>query len=73
MTSRKRKEPTTSLSAAKRRKGFHDVKSEFCVVNASLVLSVPPVFAANPLVGIQEMLDSMVMRCEGAVFFLKRN
>ena len=61
--SRKRKESITRSSPVKRRKGSHDVGSEFRIVNASLVLSVPPVFAANPLVGVQEMLDSMIMRC----------
>jgi hypothetical protein len=67
-SSKKRRESIGRLSTAKRRKESHDTNSEFCVVNASLVLSVPPVFAANPLVGVQEMLDSMVMRC----FFVRR-
>ncbi len=62
-SSKKRKETMARLPPAKRRKEFHGAKSEFRVVNASLVLSVPPVFAANPLVGVQEMLDSMIMRC----------
>lgn len=63
-SSKKRKESAAlTTPAKKRRKESHDTKSEFRVVNASLVLSVPPVFAANPLVGVQEMLDSMVMRC----------
>lgn len=35
---------------------------EFQVVKASLVLSVPPVFAANPRAGVEELLDSMIMR-----------
>jgi hypothetical protein len=35
---------------------------EFKVVNASLVVSIPPVFAGNPRAGVEEMLDSMVMR-----------
>jgi DNA-directed RNA polymerase I subunit RPA43 len=35
---------------------------EFQVVNASLVLSVPPIFAANPRAGVEELLDSMIMR-----------
>ncbi|KAF8906583.1 hypothetical protein CPB84DRAFT_1770153 [Gymnopilus junonius] len=36
--------------------------AHFQIVNASLVLSVPPVFAANPRAGVEEMLDSMIMR-----------
>jgi len=59
---KKRKEATEHLSPSKKRKEPHHVKSEFRLVNSSLLLSVPPVFSANPLVGVQEMLDSMVMR-----------
>jgi DNA-directed RNA polymerase I subunit RPA43 len=36
--------------------------SEFRVVSASLVVSIAPVFASNPRGGVEEMLDSMVMR-----------
>lgn len=36
--------------------------SEFRLVNASLVVSIPPVFAGNPRAGVEEMLDSMIMR-----------
>ncbi|KAJ6609834.1 hypothetical protein B0H10DRAFT_2166227 [Mycena sp. CBHHK59/15] len=39
-----------------------DVETEFQVVQASLVISIPPIFATNPHAGVQEMLDSMVMR-----------
>lgn len=60
--SKKRKELTTLPPPAKRRKESHHDKSEFRIVNASLVLAVPPIFAANPIAGVQEMLDSMVMR-----------
>ncbi|THH00752.1 hypothetical protein EW026_g1827 [Hermanssonia centrifuga] len=35
---------------------------QFNVVQASLALSIPPVFANNLRVGAEEMLDSMVMR-----------
>ncbi|KAF7793962.1 hypothetical protein EIP86_005086 [Pleurotus ostreatoroseus] len=35
---------------------------EFTVVQASLALSIPPVFATNLRAGAEEMLDSMVMR-----------
>lgn len=37
-------------------------RSEFRVVNASLVVSISPVFAGNPRAGVEEMLDSMIMR-----------
>ena len=40
-----------------------DSEGEFHVVKASLRLSVPPIFANNPRAGIEEMLDSMIMRC----------
>ncbi|KIM40047.1 hypothetical protein M413DRAFT_49122, partial [Hebeloma cylindrosporum] len=36
--------------------------AEFQVVATSLVLSVPPIFAANPRAGVEELLDSMIMR-----------
>src|SRR5882672_6768169 len=63
--SKKRKKTTTvdRPTPAKRRKEFRDARSEFRIVNASFVISVPPVFAVNPHLGVQEMLDSMVMRC----------
>ncbi|KAL1707493.1 hypothetical protein EV121DRAFT_199156 [Schizophyllum commune] len=37
-------------------------ESEFQVVKASLVISIPPAFTADPSRGALEMLDSMVMR-----------
>lgn len=39
-----------------------DAEAEFQTVTASLVVSVPPIFASNPHAGVQEMLDSMIMR-----------
>ena len=39
-----------------------DNLSEFRIINASIVLSIPPVFASNLRAGVEEMLDSMVMR-----------
>ncbi|KAG6852231.1 hypothetical protein C0991_001810 [Blastosporella zonata] len=36
--------------------------TEFHVVKTSLVVSIAPTFAANPRAGVEEMLDSMVMR-----------
>ncbi|KAF7971624.1 hypothetical protein HWV62_20734 [Athelia sp. TMB] len=38
----------------------HD--SEFRLVHGSLVVSIAPVFSGNPRAGVEEMLDSMVMR-----------
>ena len=46
----------------KRDKKHGKCDTEFHVVRASLVLSIPPIFASNPRVGVEEMLDSMVMR-----------
>lgn len=37
--------------------------SEFVVVTASVRLSVPPIFSTNPRAGVEEMLDSMIMKC----------
>ncbi|KAJ6499382.1 hypothetical protein C8R45DRAFT_982243 [Mycena sanguinolenta] len=39
-----------------------NAEAEFQTVTASLVVSVPPIFASNPYAGVQEMLDSMIMR-----------
>lgn len=36
--------------------------TEFQIIKASLVVSIPPVFAGNPRTGVEEMLDSMIMR-----------
>lgn len=38
-------------------------EGEFTVVRSSVVVSIPPVFADNPRAGVEEMLDSMLMRC----------
>ncbi|KAL0956011.1 hypothetical protein HGRIS_002186 [Hohenbuehelia grisea] len=50
--------------ASKKGKGkSRDVSSnEFRVVKATLTLSVAPVFANKPRSGVEEMLDSMIMR-----------
>ncbi|KZP19833.1 hypothetical protein FIBSPDRAFT_911258 [Athelia psychrophila] len=37
-------------------------ESEFKLVHASLVVSIAPVFAGDPRAGVEEMLDSMIMR-----------
>ncbi|CAK5281498.1 unnamed protein product [Mycena citricolor] len=39
-----------------------DAEAEFQVIQASLVVSVPPAFADDPKKGVNEMLDSMIMR-----------
>ena len=39
---------------------FND--NQFKVATTSLVLSVPPIFAGNPRGGVEEILDSMIMR-----------
>lgn len=53
---------TPNEPSPKKLKESHVYDSEFRVVKSSLVLSVPPVFAANPRAGVEEMLDSMIMR-----------
>ncbi|KAH7888852.1 hypothetical protein F5I97DRAFT_1935292 [Phlebopus sp. FC_14] len=53
-------EANTSKSKGKSRAS--DSPSEFHVIGASIVLSVPPVFANDLRAGVEEMLDSMVMR-----------
>lgn len=47
------------------RKGKAAPDSQFRVIEASLPLSIPPVFATNLRAGAEEMLDSMLMRCAG--------
>ncbi len=47
-------------SPKKARKGKEN--DEFCSVNASIVLAVPPVFSNRLRDGVEEMLDSMIMR-----------
>ncbi|KAF9263441.1 hypothetical protein L218DRAFT_973215 [Marasmius fiardii PR-910] len=37
-------------------------QTEFQVVKASTILSVPPIFSIDPKSGVAEMLDSMIMR-----------
>ena len=40
-----------------------EAEGEFTTVNATLPVSIAPVFASNPRMGVEELLDSMVMRC----------
>ncbi|KAG6896431.1 hypothetical protein C0992_008308 [Termitomyces sp. T32_za158] len=46
----------------KKEKGKARDSTEFYVVRTSLVVSIAPTFAGNPRAGIEEILDSMVMR-----------
>ncbi|KIJ39493.1 hypothetical protein M422DRAFT_75853 [Sphaerobolus stellatus SS14] len=52
--------PSTKKSKKDKKKKHHN--SEFALIHASLVVSIPPVFASSPAQGIEEMLDSLVMR-----------
>ncbi|KAF8161045.1 hypothetical protein B0H34DRAFT_699182 [Crassisporium funariophilum] len=62
-STKKRKEIQAEQIPQKKPKRSHNGNiSDFQVVKASLVISVPPIFAANPRAGIEEMLDSMIMR-----------
>ncbi|KAG8956348.1 hypothetical protein FRC04_004429 [Tulasnella sp. 424] len=49
-------------SKGKGKRKMEDDASAFVVVSASTRLSIPPVFATQPLAGVEEMLDSMVMK-----------
>ncbi|KAF8993697.1 hypothetical protein BDQ17DRAFT_1252550 [Cyathus striatus] len=65
---KKRKQPSTdpaqspSKKPKKSRSSHLSRDKQFNTIHASLVISIPPVFAGNPASGVQEMLDSMVMR-----------
>lgn len=37
---------------------------EFNRVRASMTISLPPIFVQDPIEGIEEMLDSMILRYE---------
>lgn len=54
--------PHTPKVKHKKRTSSSGAISEFCTVNATTVLSVPPIFANNLRAGVEEMLDSMIMR-----------
>ncbi|KAK7035524.1 hypothetical protein VNI00_011817 [Paramarasmius palmivorus] len=96
-THRKRKHSEHAVPDAPAKKAKHSIspkrdkkekkgkgkETEFQVVKASLVVSIPPVFSIAPADGVGEMLDSMIMRYipafEGVVlshsnlFFLDKN
>lgn len=75
---KKRKQTQDGAAVAPKKKAKHDLVSDvstaknrdkgkgketaFQVVQSSLVLSISPVFASNPRAGVEEMLDSMIMR-----------
>lgn len=58
--------PSKKSKKAKKDKGKGKSKSggesEFRVIKASLIVSIPPIFASNPRAGVEELLDSMLMR-----------
>ncbi|KIK95143.1 hypothetical protein PAXRUDRAFT_827293 [Paxillus rubicundulus Ve08.2h10] len=56
------KSQKTKSARAKGKSRASNSSGEFRVINASLVLSIPPVFASDLRAGVEEMLDSMVMR-----------
>ncbi|KAK2467765.1 hypothetical protein APHAL10511_000060 [Amanita phalloides] len=66
-SSRKRKThaanlPKAASKRARHKPAFNVHDEEFHIVKASLVLPVSPVFSNDPRAGVEEMLDSMVMR-----------
>ena len=54
----------TSSKRARKEKA----NDEFRSVKASIVLAVPPVFANRLRSGVEEMLDTMIMRCSTVPF-----
>lgn len=46
----------------KRSKHSDDSHSEFKIVTVSMCVTIPPMFCQAPRKGVEEMLDSMVMR-----------
>lgn len=54
--------PNTPKVKQKKRASSSRAISEFCTVDATTVLSVPPIFANNLRAGVEELLDSMIMR-----------
>lgn len=64
-TKRHKKEKDKSK---KKDKGKGRATEEFRVVRASMLISIPPVFANNLRAGAEEMLDSLLMRCAVLLF-----
>ncbi|KAE9411138.1 hypothetical protein BT96DRAFT_961159 [Gymnopus androsaceus JB14] len=77
-STKKRKQSQEGTAAVPKKKAKHDLvqdapatekkdkgkgkETAFQVVQSSLVVSISPVFASNPRTGVEEMLDSMIMR-----------
>lgn len=65
--SKKLKTATTESEASpekkkKKSKKRRKVGEEFKRIQASMTISLPPIFAQDPTDGIEEMLDSMILR-----------
>jgi len=71
--SKKHKKEKSKKTDKGKSKASSSSESEFNVVHASLIVSIPPVFASNPRAGVEEMLDSMLMRYAFVVFKYIRN
>ncbi|KAG8957947.1 hypothetical protein FRC03_009668 [Tulasnella sp. 419] len=52
----------SSVKFKAKQKPLHEQSQEFTVTRSSLLVSIPPVFANNPSTGVEEMLDSLVMK-----------
>ncbi|KDQ27825.1 hypothetical protein PLEOSDRAFT_1065164 [Pleurotus ostreatus PC15] len=53
---------TTPLVKKDKGKAKEVEESEFRIVKTTLTVSISPIFASNPRIGVEELLDSMVMR-----------
>jgi DNA-directed RNA polymerase I subunit RPA43 len=64
MLQKKRKSSPVPMDVGAPSKRAHKEKadSEFRSIKASIVLAVPPVFANRLRDGVEEMLDTMIMR-----------
>lgn len=52
----------TPLTKKDKGKAKEVEESEFRIVRTTLTVSISPIFASNPRIGVEELLDSMVMR-----------
>ena len=59
---RKGSPPPVDVDGSPKRARKGKENDEFCSVKASIVLSVPPVFANRLRCGVEEMLDTLIMR-----------
>lgn len=60
--SKRDKKDTTQKRDKKGKSRASETEGEFRVIKTSLMVSIPPIFANNPMAGVEEMLDSLVMR-----------